>query len=77
MSEKLQKLYEDNNSVKTEIQQEEVESFWITRETALTRLKFIEKRNNSREYQISNMKDLLSNNPNKKEFFKLKWDYYL
>lgn len=77
MSEKLQKLYEDNNSVKTEIQQEEVESFWITRETALTRLKFIEKRNNSREYQISNIKDLLSNNPDKKEFFKLKWDYYL
>lgn len=77
MSEKLQKLYEDNNSVKTEIQQEEVESFWITRETALTRLKFIEKRNNSREYQISNIKDLLSNYPDKKEFFKLKWDSYL
>lgn len=72
MSEKLQKSYEDNNSVKTTVQQEDVESFWITRETALTRLNFIEKRNNSREYQISNIKDLLSNYPDKKEFFKLK-----
>ncbi len=75
MSEKLQTLSENNNT-KKEVSSQEVESLWFARETALTRLKFIEKRNSTREYQMWNIKDLLSLNPNQKEFFKLKWDYY-